>query len=397
MAEQTERTRAALTGSGVEIFSGTAAFEAYDTVVLDGQTRLQGRRFVLATGSRPALPRIAGLVEAGVRDHAHLWDLSDRPGTLIILGAGSDALEFAQAFARLGTRVTILAEDDHLLPTEDADVSAHVHALLTADGVTIRTDARVAGVASHDGRKVVTYRGNQDLDPSEAVADEVLVAAGRLANVEELNLEAVGVFADPFDGVPVDDYLQTRAPTIFAVGDVLGHDRWTHAAEREAEIVFQNAVLHLARKMDYRAVPRVLFTDPEVATVGLTEAKAADGDAPFHVLKVDLAELDRACIDGATNGFAKVIASSSGQVLGAAIVAPVASAIIAAFALAIDRGLSLSQLADVVLPDPSYAGLVALLAEKHRTLRQKTGLTRNLLRWFYGFEPRPEQEAAIRE
>jgi pyruvate/2-oxoglutarate dehydrogenase complex dihydrolipoamide dehydrogenase (E3) component len=340
---------------------------------------------VIATGARPVAPRIPGLAESGALDHAGIWGLAEQPASLAILGAGPDAVEWAQAFARLGSQVTILTDAERILPEDDRDVSEQIRDVLAADGVTIRTGAKIAGVGLREGRRVVTYRVATEVDPSEAVADRVLVAESRLANVEELNLESVGIFADPFDGIPVDDYLQTRAPTISALGDVLGHHRWAHAAEREAEVVFRNAILRLPLKMDYRAVPRVIYTDPEVASVGQTAA-ATDNEPPAHCVKVDLSELARAHIDGAERGFAKVLADGAGRVLGATVVAPQASAIIMEFILAMDRGLSLPQLADSIHPDPSYAGLAGLVASRFRAERQRTRIAGSVLRWFYGYE-----------
>ncbi len=263
-----------LRARGIDVYRGSPAFEAYDTVILDGKTRIEAHRFVIATGSRPARPRIPGLAEAGALDNTTLWDLDALPSSLVILGAGPTGLEFAQVFARLGSKVTVLADSRHVLPHEDPEVSDCVEALLAAEGIAFRTGVEVTGVEVRDGLKVCTYRDPASGTTGEASGTQLLVAAGRLANVEGLNLEAVGIHASPEHGIEVDDYLQTRSTRILAIGDVLNRHQYTHAAEREAAVAFQNAVLRLSKKIDYTAMPWATFVDPEVATVGLSEAAA---------------------------------------------------------------------------------------------------------------------------
>jgi pyruvate/2-oxoglutarate dehydrogenase complex dihydrolipoamide dehydrogenase (E3) component len=368
----------------LDLISGSATLEAYDTVLVDGTRRVSGRRIVIATGSRPAVPKIAGLSEAGFCDVETVWGLSSLPESMIVLGAGAVGLELAQAFARLGSRVTVLESAERILPHDDPDTSQRVRALLESEGLEIHTAVTVTEVGLRDGRKVVAYRERPSSGTAEAVASELLVSAGRLANIEDLNLEAVQIHADPERGIEVDDFLQTHAPHIYALGDVIGQHPSAHAALREAHVVFQNAVLRLSKRIDYRAIPRVTFTDPEVAAVGLSEAEALREDPDARVHRVELAETDRARIDGESGGFAKIVASPNGKIRGATIVGPGASGTIQELVLAFERGLKLGDLAATVRPYPTYGEAIQHLAEQAQATRAESFI-RGALRWFYGF------------
>ena len=210
----------ALRSRGIDVYRGAAAFDAYDTVMVDG-TPVVGSRFIVATGSRPARPTIPGLAEAGYLDSTTLWSLSRVPDSLVIIGAGPIGLEFAQVFARFGSRVTVLTDQERVLPREDPEVSGHVACMLTGEGIDIRRRVTVEKVETRDGQKVCIFRDGEKGEHAEAAAAEILYAAGRLANVEGLNLEALGVHADPEHGIEVDDLLQTHAVRVFAIGDVL--------------------------------------------------------------------------------------------------------------------------------------------------------------------------------
>jgi pyruvate/2-oxoglutarate dehydrogenase complex dihydrolipoamide dehydrogenase (E3) component len=371
-------------GAAIDVIPGTAAFEAYDTVIVDGVRRVSGRRFVIATGSRAAVPSIPGLAEAGFRDDESVWGLDALPESLVVLGGGAVGLEFAQAFARLGSSVTLLELADRILPDEDPEVSDALRAQLEAEGIVVRAGVHVAGVAIRDGRKSVTYRDRRSTAAGEAVGSELILAAGRRANIEGLNLDAIHIHAGPESGIEVDEYLQTRAPRVYAIGDVIGHHRWAHAAEREAAVVLQNALLRLSRRVDYRGVPRIVLTDPEVAAVGATEGDARREDPSVRSLRVDLAGVDRARIDGTGGGLARILVGGSGRILGAAIVGPGASATVQELILAIERGLKLGDLAASVRPYPTYGEAIRQLADRYLAETGEKGLWRGALRWLYG-------------
>ena len=363
-----------LRARGIEVFRGTPAFEAYDTVVVDRTTRLHAQRFVIATGSRAAIPAIPGLAGAGYLDNDSIWGIDTLPGELIILGAGPSGLEFGQALARLGSKVTILSNTDRILPAEDPEVSERVKTLLEAEGIAFRTDAEVTNVAVRDGRKVCTVKDKVSGASTEISGTHLLVAAGRLANVEGLNLDAVGIHADPEHGIEVDEYLQTRSTRIYAIGDVLQNHQFTHAAEREAAVAFQNAVIRIPKKINYSALPWATFIDPEVATVGLNEAEARSQHPEVLVFRAELSEVDRARIDGRTEGFAKLVATPAGKILGVTIVGAESALVLQEFVLAMEHGLTLRDIAETIHPYPTYAGLARRLANEYLATPARLGL-----------------------
>ena len=379
-----------LAARGIDVFHGSAAFEAYDTVLLDGNKRIEGQRFVIATGSRPAPPLIPGLSEAGCLDDTSLWSLAQVPESLTVIGAGPIALEFAQVFARLGSKVTVLTAEDRVLPGEDHEISGHVACMLTGEGVTIRRRAAIEKIEKRGEQKVCIYKDGDTGETAEVASAEILCASARLANVEHLNLEAVGVHADPEHGIEVNELLQTHAVRVFAIGDVLKRHQYTHAAEAEAEVAFQNAVLHRRRKIDYTNLPWATFLDPEVATVGISEAQAKTEDLEHHVFRVNYADIDRARIDGRTEGFAKVVASPSGKILGATILGVQASLILQQLVLAIDAGLGLNDLAGTTQIYPTYGQVIHELTSQFQTIRMERGFIGRALRFFHGFQARPD-------
>jgi pyruvate/2-oxoglutarate dehydrogenase complex dihydrolipoamide dehydrogenase (E3) component len=377
-----------LRSQGIDVLHGAARFEAYDTVVVDGTTRLNAQRFVIATGSRPAVPPIPGLAEAGAFDSDSIWSLDALPAELIVLSSEPVGIELAQAYARLGSKVTVLVGTPSILPREDAEVSSRAQAILAAEGIAFRTNVEVAQVVIQGDRRVCTVRDKATSAMSEVSGTHLLVATGRLANVEGLNLEAVGVHASPEHGIEVDEYLQTRSTRVFAIGDVVLRHPFAHAAEREAAVAVHNAVLRIPKKIEYAAMPWATFLDPEVASVGLTEADASAQHPGFRVLRAELSEAERARIDGRTDGFAKLVASASGKILGATIMGPDATLVIQELVLAMEHGLTLQQIAETFHIYPTYVSLVRRLATEFVAARSETNLVHRALRWFHGYQPR---------
>ncbi len=260
--------------------------------------------------------------------------------------------------------------------------------MLTSEGVELKLGVEITKVEQQGGRKVCHYTEKTTGATGEVIGSEILVAAGRLANVEGLGLETVGIHADAQHGIEVDECLQTHSARVFAVGDVLLRHPSAGAAVREADVVLQNAVLRLKKKIDYSGVPAGAFTDPEVASVGVTAATARARALPSRVYRLDFSQVDRAVIDGRTDGFAKVVVTPSGKVLGATVVGEDACMILQEFVLAVERGLGLRDLAAATPIYPTYAAIAGQLAEEHRVTRLETGLFSKALRLFYGFAPR---------
>jgi pyruvate/2-oxoglutarate dehydrogenase complex dihydrolipoamide dehydrogenase (E3) component len=383
-----EESADVLRARGIDVYHGTAAFEAYDTIRLDESTRIPSHRFVIATGSRAAVPEIPGLADAGFLDNMQLWSLERLPESLIVIGAGPTGIEFAQCFARFGSRVTILADSPHILPRDDPEAADELARILGDEGLTIHLGVEITQVEVRGDRKVCIYRDPATGTTAEVSGSDILLAAGRLAQVEGLNLEAVGVHADLHHGIEVDDYLQTHSSRVYAIGDVLMRHQYTHAAEREAAVVFQNAVLRLRKRMVYETLPWATFSDPEVAGVGISERQARAEHREFRVYRVPFAAIDRARIDGRTDGFAKVVATPAGKILGATIVGADAGMILQEFVLALEKGLGLGDLARAVHIYPTYAGVVRRLANQFLATRLQRRFVQTALRFFYGFNPR---------
>jgi len=360
---------------GVEILFGTPRFVSPRELSVeprDGGPRRQvrGRRFCLSTGSRPAAPPVEGLDEAGFVTNEEVFALAELPRSLVVIGGGPVGVELGQAFARLGSRVTLVQRAGRLLPREDEEVSAFVAESLRGDGVEVLLGAEAWRARREGGGKLLTVR--QEGREAELRADEILVAAGRRPNVEGLGLEAAGV---EYDGrrVRTDDYLRTTARGIYAAGDVTGRYLFTHAAAYEASVVVRNALFFwpLRRRADFRLLPWTTFTDPEAARVGLTEREARERHgAGVRVFRTEFAENDRAQAEGETRGFAKFVCAGRGlRLVGAHLVGPHAGELIHEAVLAMRAGLGLSALGQLIHVYPTLSQVtqqagVDLLLEK---------------------------------
>jgi pyruvate/2-oxoglutarate dehydrogenase complex dihydrolipoamide dehydrogenase (E3) component len=333
---------------GVDVFLGEARFVARDALEVGG-ARLRFARAVIATGARPSLPPIPGLAEAGARTNETIWELTERPRRLAVIGGGPIGCELAQAFARLGCAVTLVEALPRLMPRDDEEAAQIVARRLAAEGVELRLGAAVERVETSAGEKRLQLRGAQPV-----AADELLVAVGRAPNVEGLGLEAAGVAWDPKRGVHVDDHLRTSNPRIFAAGDVCMDWKFTHAADAAAKIAVQNALFLPTQKLSSLVMPWCTYTDPEVAQVGLSEHDAHARGIAVDVYRAPLEQVNRAVLDGEEEGFVKLIAKrGGGQILGGTIVAAHAGELITQVTLAILGKLGLSTLLRVIHPYPT--------------------------------------------
>jgi pyruvate/2-oxoglutarate dehydrogenase complex dihydrolipoamide dehydrogenase (E3) component len=341
----------------------------------DGSQRtISGKRFCLSTGSRPAVPPVEGLKDAGFITNEEVFRLRNLPEKLMVLGGGPIGLELGQSFARLGSEVTIVEMDNRLVPKEDEEISATVEEIMRAEGLRILLKTKVVRAATANGQKVLTVeRDNQEM---QLQADELLVSTGRRPNIEGLDLEAAGVKFDK-QRIITDNYLRTSARHIFAAGDITGHFPFTHMAAYEAAVVIRNALFFwpLLQKTDFRVVPWTTFTDPEVARVGLTEreAKAQFGADDVHVYSTHFAENDRAQTDEETKGLAKFVCKGrKDEILGAHIVGAHAGELIHEVVLAMKQRLSIGALGSMIHVYPTVtqvnqqAGVEAILKNVSR-------------------------------
>jgi len=348
---------------GVEVISGSAEFIAAHTIRVGDRT-LRAKRIVIATGAHPGLPPIPGLAEAGCLNHQTVFDLTAAPASMAVIGAGPIGVEFAQLFQRLGVPVVVLEVAPQILPREDPQAAAVVRLALEREGVTVHTGIQILRVARESGGRVVTWCGADNVEQRVAVG-EVLVAAGRLPNLEGLALERVGI-ASSRSGILVDARLRTSVPGIWAAGDVSGGMQFTHVADYQARLVVRNALTPFRASADYRAVPWVTYSDPEIARVGRTEEEAAAAGIEARVWKYDFADLDRAITDRRREGFVKLVATPRGRLLGATIVGAGAGELIAPVTLAMQQRLPLSALASFVYPYPTMSEAVLRAANLAR-------------------------------
>ncbi|MET0631099.1 MAG: FAD-dependent oxidoreductase [Xanthobacteraceae bacterium] len=373
-------SRERFTGLGVRVIEGEARFTDAKTVAVGDQFEIKARRFVIAAGSRPAVPPIPGLDNTPYLTNETVFEMRERPKHLIVIGAGAIGLELAQAFRRLGSDVTVL-EAAAPLAGEDPECAAVVLDALAREGVTVRSDVTVTKVkrarnrievelevAGSDGKKTIEMVGGSDL----------LVAAGRRPAVEGLGLDAAGINFSG-SGIHVDKRLRTTNKSVYAIGDVTGSAHFTHAANHHAGLVIRHALFRLPVKVDPTAIPRVIFTDPELAHVGLPEDQARQRVKTIRVLRWPYHENDRAQAERETSGHIKVITDKNGKILGATIVGACAGELITAWTLAISQRLNIRAFAGIVVPYPTLSEIGKRAAISFYTPRLSSPWVRRIL------------------
>lgn len=367
--DSAERLRAA----GIDVFFGDARFIAPDQLRV-GESSLRFVSCLVATGARAAIPAVPGLREAGALTNEELFALSERPDRLVVLGAGVIGCEMAQAFARLGSEVTLVDQAPRVLPREEPEASEIIAERLRADGVKLYLGAAVSGAEREGSTRALLLASGERLQ-----GDALLVAVGRRPNVEGLDLEAAGVRYGP-KGVEVDDHLKTSNPRVFAAGDVLGQAQFTHAADHHARIVLRNALFGARARVSRLVIPRVTYTHPEVAAVGLSAEEVAR-DPALTVLTIPIGETDRGQTDGETRGYGRVVADRRGKIHGATIVAEGAGELLAPITLAMTHGLTLAQIASTIHPYPTRSELVFKLASAWNRSRLAPWMPRAIAWW----------------
>lgn len=339
----------ALAEAGVEVRQGTVTFRGGGSVDVDGEV-VRFHQALIATGASPALPLIPGLAEVNPLTSESVWDLAALPERLVVLGGGGIGAELGQAFARLGSAVTLVEAEPRLLPAEDPEAAGVVADALRADGVRLllgRRATKAAGDASTSG-------GVLTLDDGESIPfDRILVAVGRQASTASLGLTAAGVLVDDRGYVTVDERLRTSNPRIWAAGDVTGRRQFTHAAGADASVAVSNAILGLRRRGEVAAVPRVTFTDPEVGAVGV--ATTTPLAAHLHTVTWPHAKVDRAVAESDTRGFTRLAVDGKGRIVGATVVGPRAGESLGELTLAIRHGLRTRDIATTIHAYPTFS------------------------------------------
>ena len=362
---------------GIDVFLGAGKFVSSSAITVEGAT-LNFKKAVIATGARAVRPNVPGLAEAGFLTNETVFSLTEQPKRLAVIGGGPIGCELAQAFHRLGSEVTLIHKNGHLLDKEDPDAAEIVQKQLAADGMAFVLNAKLEKVEVTAGGKVLHYS-----DPTgkmgSVVVDEILAGAGRQPNVEGLGLEDIGVEYDPRRGVKVNDYLQTTNPKVYAAGDICMAWKFTHAADSAARIVIKNTLFSpfgLGKsKLSDLVMPWVTFTAPEIAHVGMYERDAKAKGIDFEVIHISMSGVDRAIADGQTEGFLKIMhPKGKDEILGATIVADHAGEMISEVTTAITTKQGLSALSGVIHPYPTQAEVIKKAADayKRKLLTPKT-------------------------
>jgi pyruvate/2-oxoglutarate dehydrogenase complex dihydrolipoamide dehydrogenase (E3) component len=372
---------ARMAGLGVDVFLGSARFTGRDTVEVAGET-LRFSRAVIATGARAAVLDVPGLAEAGFLTNETVFSLTAAPRRLLVVGGGPIGCELAQAFRRLGSDVTLLTDVERLLPREETEAAEILARRFAEEGMAVVTSVRLRQVERVGGERMVTYE--RQGATGRVATDEILLCVGRAANVEGLGLEAAGVRYNS-NGVEVDDRLRTSNPRIYAAGDVCSPYKFTHAADAMARIVIQNALFFGRKKASGLVIPWCTYTDPEIARVGLDPEGARRRGHEVATFAVPLADVDRAVLDGQTEGFARVhIEKKSGRILGATLVSAHAGETIGEVVLAMTQGLGIGALRETIHPYPTQAEALKRAADlslRSRLTPGRKALLTRFLSW----------------
>ncbi len=359
---------------GIEVIFGEGQFIS-PTQFRVNDRAITAKSFVVATGSRPAIPPIPGLETTPYITNETVFSLTEQVEHLIIMGGGPIGIEMSQAFRRLGCQVTILERGKQLLPREDLDMSEIVSSRLHEEGINICLNSAVTGINGKHNEIDVTYM-DSDGRGSTVQGSHLLISTGRKSNVVGLGLDQAGVELEQ-GRIKTDRRLRTSNRSIYACGDVVGPYQFTHMAEHHAGIILRNAIFRLPAKTEERVIPWCTFTDPELARVGLSESEAQQQNIPHRVYSFPFNDIDRAQAEGATEGKAKIITDQKGRLLGAALAGPNAGELIHEYTLAIAKRMKASDLSGVIHIYPTLAQINRRVADQ----RLKEGLTPIRKKW----------------
>lgn len=340
----------------------------------DHQFEIRGRTFLIATGASPIIPSIPGLAEVGYWVYKNAVHMQQLPRSLVIVGGGRIGIEFAQTFQRLGSQVTLLECQSCLLHREDRDVSLTIHELLKKEGITVYLNCQILKVEMNNQEKCLQVQISKQ-DDFMIRAEEILVATGRKGNTEGLGLAKTGVTIDE-NGIIVNSQCQTSTENIWAAGDVVGPYRFTHVADYQAVVAVTNSLGKRQKRLEYKALPLVYFTDPSFARIGLTEEQAKVLYQTVIILKEHVEKISRYQIEEQYFGFCKIIIDmNTDLILGAHIIASQAGEIIHIIALAIQMNITVPQLTQMVYAYPTKSQLIQKTLEQYRSLKQNMQAT----------------------
>lgn len=367
---------------GVDVYFGKGEFVNSNSIAVDG-TKLDFKKACIATGGRASTPKIEGIEEVGYLTNETLFSLTELPKRLAVIGGGPIGTEMAQPFARFGSKVTQIEKRGHILSREDEDAARIVQDSLVQDGVEVLTESDVIRCEKKGSAKLLTVKKKLG-ETIKIEIDEILLSIGRTPNVAGLGLENAGVKYDLTQGVHVDDRLRTANKSIFAAGDVASPFKFTHAADFMARAVVQNALFPGPKKrVSSLMIPWTTYTSPELAQIGLTAKQAAEKGVEIETFEVAMSNVDRAILDGETDGFVRVhTRKGTDKILGATIVAVNAGDLIGELSLAMTHKIGLKQIGSAIHPYPTHAEAIRKLGDLYNRTRF-TGIKKRLLeKWF---------------
>jgi pyruvate/2-oxoglutarate dehydrogenase complex dihydrolipoamide dehydrogenase (E3) component len=366
---------------GIYVYFGDASFVGLTSLKVADQ-RLDFAKAVIATGARAADPGISGLADVSYLTNETIFSLTELPARLLVLGAGPIGCELAQTFRRFGSEVALIQRGPRLLPREDPDAGAIIQRQFEREGVSLHLGVKVMRAEKSNGGKRLV--GERDGRPLTLEGDAILVGVGRKANVEGLNLEQAGVAYDA-NGVHVDDRLRTNNRRVFAAGDICSPYKFTHAADAMARIVIQYALFFGRKRASSLVIPWCTYTDPEVARVGLTEVEAAQRGISVDTFTLSLKEVDRAILDGETEGFARIhVRRGTDRIIGATVVGAHAGEMMGEITLAMTRRIGLGAIAANIHCYPTQAEAIKKLGDLYQRSRltpRVAAILRIILRW----------------
>jgi pyruvate/2-oxoglutarate dehydrogenase complex dihydrolipoamide dehydrogenase (E3) component len=367
-------------GLGVKVEFGTPIFKDEHAIDLNGRT-LSAKNWVIATGSSTAIPRIPGLEQTPCLTNRDLYSFDRLPASMIILGAGPIAAEMAQAFNRLGTRVSVIQRSGQVLSNEDRDMADQVMDVLQGEGVAFHLNTAILNARDLGKEREVVIKTPEG-EPKSLKAETILVALGREANLKGLNLERIGI---PYDdkGLRLDARLRTAHKHIYGAGDVTGTYQFTHAAGYEGSIVVSNAIFHLPRKADYTFVPWCTYTDPELASIGMNEKRAKAAGVEYDLWVEEFKDNDRSLAEGEQVGRIKMLLDKKGKPIGVQILGPRAGDLLSEWVAAFNGGIKPMTLASAVHPYPTLGEINKKVAGTYLSSKIFSEKIKKGLRFFF--------------
>lgn len=364
---------------GVDVFLGQGEFSDSNTIRVDDR-ELKFKKAVIATGARAAQLPIPGIERVDYLTNESIFSLTQLPERLGVIGGGPIGAELSQTFSRFGAKVSLFEKSDHILSREDADAADIVQQSLVRDGVQLQLTAGVKELRQDGLQKTIVFGSGEETN--EEHVDQILLSIGRQPNVEGLNLEKVGIEYDNRQGVKVDDYLCTTNPNVYAAGDICFPLKFTHSADFMARLVIRNALFLGRSKVSSLIIPWCTYTQPEIAHVGLSQHEADEKGVSIDTYRQDLVSVDRAILDGETDGFVKVLVKKrTDQILGATIVATHAGDLITQITLAMKHKIGLAGIGNTIHPYPTQADAIRKLGDQYNRTRLTPFVSKLFRKW----------------